>query len=52
VSSGHDLSAKVPYSLMKGRLGVYEKEPFDAEGGEIDGVHHQHTRMQANGGNL
>ena len=37
---------------MKGRLGVYEKEPFNAEGGEIDGVHHQHTRMQANGGNL
>lgn len=37
---------------MKGRLGVYEKEPFDAEGGEIDGVHYQHTRMQANGGNL
>lgn len=37
---------------MKGRLGVYEKEPFDAEGGEVDGVHHQYTRMQANGGNL
>lgn len=37
---------------MKGRLGVYEKEPFNAEGGEIDGVHHQYTRMQANGGNL
>jgi hypothetical protein len=27
--SGYDMNNRVPFSLMKGRLGVYDKEPFD-----------------------
>lgn len=37
---------------MKGRLGVYEKEPFDANGTSIDGVFHQEDRLTQAGGNL
>ena len=39
---------------MKGRLGVYEKRPYDSEktDPEIDGINHQSTRFRANGGNL
>jgi hypothetical protein len=29
VASGYDLSNKVPFTLMKGRLGVYDKKPFE-----------------------
>ena len=32
MASGYDLSSKVPFRLMKGRLGIYDKRPFDPEG--------------------
>ena len=32
MASGYDLSSNVPYRLMKGRLGVYDKRPFDPNG--------------------
>ena len=32
MASGYDLSSRVPFRLMKGRLGVYEKRPFDPIG--------------------
>ena len=32
MASGYDLSSNVPYRLMKGRLGVYDKRPFDPGG--------------------
>jgi hypothetical protein len=28
VASGYDVSSNVPYRLMKGRLGVYDKQPY------------------------
>ena len=32
MASGYDISSNVPYRLMKGRLGVYDKRPFDPSG--------------------
>lgn len=49
--SGYDLSTNVPYRLMKGRLGVYDKRPFDPRANNIDGVEHQSVRFRQNGGN-
>lgn len=31
MASGYDLSSKVPFRLMKGRLGVFDKRPFNPE---------------------
>lgn len=52
MNSGYDFSAKHPFRLMQGRLGVYNKEPFVLEEHKVDGVASQYTRFQANGGNL
>ena len=51
MASGYDLSSRVPFRLMQGRLGVYEKRPFDASGNMIEGIEHQSTRFRQNGGN-
>ena len=51
MASGYDLSSKVPFRLMKGRLGVYDKRPFDPEKNPIEGVEHQSVRFRQNGGN-
>ena len=48
---GYDLSGNVPFRLMKGRLGVYDKKPFNPDGNSIDGVEHQSVRFRQNGGN-
>ena len=40
MASGYDFSSKVPFRLMKGRLGIYEKRPFEPENNSIDGVNH------------
>ena len=39
---------------MKGRLGVYDKQPYDPErlDANIKGIPDQHTRLQFHGGNL
>ena len=49
--SGYDLSTKVPFRLLKGRLGGYDKQPFDPDQASIDGIHQQYLHAQANGGN-
>ena len=49
--SGYDLSSHVPFRLMKGRLGVYEKRQFNDENASIEGVVEQATRFQQAGGN-
>ena len=40
MASGYDLSSKNPFRLMKGRLGVYDKKPFDPNESGIEGIKH------------
>lgn len=47
--SGFSFSSKHPFTLMEGRLGIYEKRPFQPM--SIDGVNQQSTILRANGGN-
>ena len=51
--SGYDLSNKHTYRLMQGRLGIYDKRPYEPEKTDpaIQGVIDQATRFRANGGN-
>ena len=51
MASGYDLSSNVPYRLMKGRLGVYDKRPFDPSKNSIEGVEYQTRRLRQAGGN-
>jgi hypothetical protein len=51
VASGYDLSSKVPFRLMKGRLGVYDKKPFDPDKMSVDGIDEQSMRLRQAGGN-
>jgi hypothetical protein len=38
MASGYDLSSRIPFRLMKGRLGIYEKRPFDSDKNSIEGI--------------
>ena len=51
MASGYDLSSQIPFRLMQGRLGVYEKRTFDPERSSSDGVNHQAVRFEQAGGN-
>ena len=53
VASGYDLSSKHTFRLMQGRLGIYDKRPYNpqATDPEIQGVVDQATRLRFNGGN-
>ena len=53
MASGYDLSSRNTFRLLKGRLGVYEKRPFDPSGvdPDLEGVFQQATRFRVNGGN-
>ncbi len=51
MASGYDLSSKVPFRLMKGRLGVYDKRPFDPTKNPVSGVEDQSMRLRQQGGN-
>ena len=51
MGSGYDLSSKVPFRLMKGRLGVYDKKEFNSEIHSIEGIIDQSSRMKQHGGN-
>ena len=51
MASGYDLSSQVPYRLMKGRLGVYDKRPFDPDRNPVEGVEEQSMRFRQAGGN-
>ena len=33
-------------TLLKGRLGVYDKRPFDPNTNSIDGIEHQSSRLR------
>ena len=52
MASGYDLSSRVPFRLMKGRLGVYDKHRLDEKEISIDGIHNQIDRLRQAGGNL
>lgn len=52
MASGYDISSQVPFRLMKGRLGVYDKRPFNAETNSIEGIEGQSVRFRNAGGNL
>lgn len=41
MASGYDLSSRVPFRLMKGRLGVYDKRPFDPAGSTAEQLEQQ-----------
>ena len=51
MAAGYDLSSRVTYRLMQGRLGIYDKKPFDSETNSIEGIEHQATRLRQMGGN-
>ncbi len=51
MASGYDLSSKVPFRLMKGRLGVYDKRSFDPDKNPVEGVEEQSMRLRQQGGN-
>ena len=36
---------------MKGRLGVYDKKPFNPNTNSVEGVEHQSVRLRQMGGN-
>ena len=45
MASGYDLSSSVPFRLMQGRLGVYDKRPFDPTQSPLKGVGSQASRL-------
>jgi hypothetical protein len=51
VVSDYDVNNQISHSLMKGRLGVYDKRPFDKNTCSIDGVKEQAMRLRQAGGN-
>lgn len=51
MASGYDLSSQISFRLMKGRLGVYDKRPFNPDINPVEGVEHQSTRLRQAGGN-
>ena len=51
MASGYDSSSRVPFRLMKGRLGVYDKRPFDPSINPIEGIEDQAMRFRQAGGN-
>ena len=38
MASGYDLSSQIPFRLMKGRLGIYDKQPFIPKKSSIEGI--------------
>ena len=51
MASGYDISSNVPFRLMKGRLGIYDKKPFNPSTNSVEGVQDQATRLRQAGGN-
>ena len=49
---GYDLSSKNPYRLMQGRLGVYDKRPYNAKENSIEGIDDLSVRLRHMGGHL
>ena len=51
MGSGYDLSSKNPFRLMKGRLGVYDKRPFEDINHPVEGVSDLAAILRHAGGN-
>ena len=51
MASGYDLSNQIPFRLMQGRLGVYEK-PSSENAHCVEGVNQLGSRLQQHGGNI
>ena len=49
--SGYNLSGRHTLGLLKGRLGIFEKEQFQGNK-DIDGVNSQYSILAARGGSL
>lgn len=50
MASGYDGSGRNPLSLLQGRLGVYNKRPYEPEENSLEGIQHQSVRFRQNGG--
>ena len=50
MASGYEYSNQYPFRLMQGRLGVYDKRPY--EGNSVEGVDDTAVRLRQMGGNL
>ena len=51
MAAGYDLSSNHTYRLMQGRLGVYDKRPFNPNANSVSGVEDQYINLQQAGGN-
>ena len=53
MASGYDISSRHPFRLMQGRLGTYDKMPYDENKIDpaIKGLPEQHKRLMVHGGN-
>ena len=49
--SGYDISNRHSFRLMQGRLGVYDKKPFNPKENSIEGIDHQAELLRVKGGN-
>ena len=52
MSSGYDYSNRNPYRLMQGRLGIYDKRPYDPTKNSVEGIEEQSKRLRHMGGHL
>jgi hypothetical protein len=50
VASNNSLSNKHPFTLLKGRLGVFDEIPFEAERNDIGALRLQKEKFKARGG--
>lgn len=50
MASGYDYSSQHPFRLIQGRLGTYDKRPY--EGNSVEGVNDTAARLRQMGGNL
>ena len=48
--SGYDLDNRNPFTLMKGRLGIYDKNTSNAGCLNLEGIGHQSVRLNQSGG--
>ena len=50
MASGYDVSNQIPFRLMKGRLGIYDKHLFDPNQVSVQGINGQAYRLSQMGG--
>ena len=52
MSLNYDFGGQISHKVLKGRLGVYDKQPFDLNKCSIQGIKDQAIRLHQAGGNL